>query len=135
MQIQPPFMVSYSITTKCNLKCKHCYSSSLEQAAPDELSTEEAFHLVDDLSRWGIGLLIIDGGEPLCRGDLLDIVRYASSRGIRTTVGSNGTRAAPAPVSWARREGRADRVLDAPPGANRTNAARDAAEGPGGKVT
>jgi len=91
MQIQPPFMVSYSITTKCNLKCKHCYSSSVEQAAPDEMSTEEALHLVDDLSRWGIGLLIIDGGEPLCREDLLDIVRYSSSKGIRTTIGSNGT--------------------------------------------
>jgi len=36
-------------------------------------------------------LLIIDGGEPLCREDLLDIVRYASSKGIRTTIGSNGT--------------------------------------------
>jgi len=91
MEIQPPFMVSYSITTMCNLKCKHCYSSSVEQAAPDELSTEEAFHLVDDLSSWGIGLLIIDGGEPLCREDLLDIVKYASSKGIRTTIGSNGT--------------------------------------------
>jgi radical SAM protein with 4Fe4S-binding SPASM domain len=91
MQIQPPFMVSYSITIKCNLKCKHCYSESVEQAAPDELSTKEVLHLVDDLSRWGIGLLIIDGGEPLCREDLLDIVRYASSKGIRTTIGSNGT--------------------------------------------
>jgi len=91
MQIKPPFMVSYSITTKCNLKCKHCYSSSVEQAAPDELSTEEAFGLVDDLSAWGIGLLIIDGGEPLCRDDLLDILKYASSKGIRTTIGSNGT--------------------------------------------
>jgi radical SAM protein with 4Fe4S-binding SPASM domain len=91
MQTRPPFMVSYSITTKCNLKCRHCYSDSVEQAAPDELSTEEAFHLVDDLSNWGIGLLIIDGGEPLCREDLLDIVRYASSKNIRTTIGSNGT--------------------------------------------
>jgi len=27
----------------------------------------------------------------LCREDLLDIVRYASSKGIRTTIGSNGT--------------------------------------------
>jgi radical SAM protein with 4Fe4S-binding SPASM domain len=91
MQIRPPFMVSYSITTKCNLKCKHCYSNSVEQAAPDELSTDEAFRLMDDLSRWGIGLLIIDGGEPLCRDDLLDIIKYASSKGIRTTIGSNAT--------------------------------------------
>ncbi len=91
MQIRPPFMVSYSITKKCNLKCKHCYSESVDQAAPDELSTEETFRLMDDLSKWGIGLLIIDGGEPLCREDLLDVVEYASSKGIRTTIGSNGT--------------------------------------------
>ncbi|GAH65814.1 unnamed protein product, partial [marine sediment metagenome] len=91
MQIQPPFMVSYSITTKCNLKCKHCYSESVDQPAPDELSTEEAFRLVDDLSEWGIGLLVIDGGEPLCQEDLLAVVKYASSKGIRTTIGSNGT--------------------------------------------
>ncbi len=91
MQIRPPFIVSYSITTKCNLKCKHCYSESIDQAAPDELSTEEAFRLIDDLSKWGISLLVIDGGEPLCREDMLDVVKYASSKGIRTTIGSNGT--------------------------------------------
>ena len=91
MQIRPPFMVSYSITTKCNLKCKHCYSESVDQAAPDELSTAEAFQLMDDLSKWGIGLLVIDGGEPLCREDMLDVVKYATSKGIRTTLGSNGT--------------------------------------------
>ncbi len=89
--MQPPFMVSYSITIKCNLQCKHCYSDSADQAAPDELSTAEALRLMDDLSNWGIGLLVIDGGEPLCRDDLLDIVKYASSKGIRTTLGSNGT--------------------------------------------
>lgn len=91
MKVQPPFMVSYSITQKCNLKCKHCYSESVDQPAPDELSTEGAFRVVDDLSGWGIGLLIIDGGEPLCREDLLDVVKYASNKGIRTTIGSNGT--------------------------------------------
>lgn len=36
-------------------------------------------------------LLIIDGGEPLCREDLLDILKYASSKGLRTTIGSNAT--------------------------------------------
>ena len=91
MHIQPPFIVSYSITTKCNLKCKHCYSESVDQAAPDELSTEEAFRLMDDLAKWGIRLLVIDGGEPLCREDMLDVVKYASAKGIRTTIGSNGT--------------------------------------------
>jgi MoaA/NifB/PqqE/SkfB family radical SAM enzyme len=35
--------------------------------------------------------LIIDGGEPLWREDMLDVVKYASTRGIRTTIGSGGT--------------------------------------------
>jgi len=91
MPVLPPVMVSYSITRKCNLKCKHCYSDSLDQAAPDELSTEEAFYLIDDLAEWGIGFLVIDGGEPLCRDDLLAVVKYASSKGIQTGIGSNGT--------------------------------------------
>ena len=91
MEVRPPFLVSYSVTTKCNLTCKHCYSQATEEAAPDELSTEESLKLVDDLARWGIGLLVIDGGEPLCRDDFLEIVSHAASKGIMTGVGSNGT--------------------------------------------
>lgn len=91
LAVQPPFLVSYSITRKCNLKCKHCYSDSSGEALSGELSTEEAFRLVEQLAAWGVGLLVIDGGEPLCREDLLAVVRRAASCGLRTTLGSNGT--------------------------------------------
>ena len=89
--ISPPFMVSYRITTKCNLKCKHCFAEASEERAHDELSKEEALRLIDDLAEWGIGLLLLSGGEPLCREDFLEIASYASKKGIRTGVGSNGT--------------------------------------------
>lgn len=91
MDVPPPFLVSFGITNKCNLNCKHCYSEAKSQELPDELSTTEALRLVDDLARWKIGLLVLDGGEPLCREDVLDIVAAATSRGIITGVGSNGT--------------------------------------------
>ena len=87
----PPFLVSYRITTKCNLKCKHCFAEATEERAHDELSTEEAFRLIDDLAKWGIGLLLLSGGEPLCREDFLEIANYATKKGIKTGVGSNGT--------------------------------------------
>jgi len=86
----PPFLVSYAITRKCNLKCKHCYIDATDVHDHDELSTTEAKHLLDDLATWGIGLLIFDGGEPLCREDFFEIAKHASRRGIRTVVGSNG---------------------------------------------
>jgi len=91
MSVQPPFMVSYSITTKCNLKCKHCYSESVEEPSPDELSTEEAFEVIDQIAYMGVFLLILDGGEPLKREDFLEIARHGNEKGLVTVVGSNGT--------------------------------------------
>ena len=89
-QVPPPFLVSYCITTRCNLRCKHCYSEATEVGASDELSTEESMRLVDDLVSWGISMLVFDGGEPLLRQDFLEIIAYASGKGIVTGVGSNG---------------------------------------------
>ena len=90
-EISPPYLVSYAITRKCNLKCKHCYSDALDIATPDELSTTEAKKLLDTVADWGIQLLIIDGGEPLCRDDFFEIAKYASDKRMRIVVGSNGT--------------------------------------------
>ena len=91
MSIQPPFLVSYSITTRCNLKCKHCYSESVEKPSPDELTTQEAFDVIDQLADLGAFLLILDGGEPLQRDDFLEIARRGNEKGLVTVVGSNGT--------------------------------------------
>ncbi|MEM2210365.1 MAG: radical SAM protein [Nitrososphaerales archaeon] len=89
--MMPPYLVSYAITKECNLKCKHCYSDATDKPALNELSTSEAKKLLDDIANWGIKLLIMDGGEPLCRDDFYEIVNYASNKGIRVVVGSNGT--------------------------------------------
>lgn len=87
----PPHLVSYAVTRKCNLACKHCYSDAGNEPAPDELSTEEAKVALDDIANWGVKLLIFDGGEPLCRDDFFDIAAYASSMGLRVVIGTNGT--------------------------------------------
>lgn len=87
----PPFMVSYGITSKCNLNCKHCYAQATEEALPGELSTEEAKKFIDGLADWGVKFLVLDGGEPLCRPDFLHIASHASSKCIMTGIGSNGT--------------------------------------------
>jgi len=91
MGVEAPFLVSFAITRKCNLKCKHCYSDALEDCAPDELSTGEAKRILDELAGWRVGLLIMDGGEPLTREDFLELASYASKRGLRVVAGSNGS--------------------------------------------
>ena len=91
MMTCPPFLASYAITQACNLKCKHCYNDASEHPSTDELSTEEAKKLLEELAEWGVKLLIIDGGEPLCRRDFFELAHYASMKGLRVVVGSNGT--------------------------------------------
>jgi radical SAM protein with 4Fe4S-binding SPASM domain len=91
MTVPPPFLASYAITRKCNLHCKHCYSDSTEHPDADELNTSEAKNLVDGLAQLGVRLLILDGGEPLCRNDFLEVVRHGTSKGLRVVVGTNGT--------------------------------------------
>ncbi|MEM3437733.1 MAG: radical SAM protein [Nitrososphaerales archaeon] len=89
--VAPPLSSLIFYHKKCNLKCKHRYSDAIDKPAPDELSTTEAKKLLDDIASWGIKLLIIDGGEPLCREDFYEIASYASNKGLRVVIGSNGT--------------------------------------------
>jgi len=91
MIVNPPFLVSYSITQRCNLKCKHCYSDSSDNEFKDELTTQQAKKLINEIASLGAKLLIFDGGEPLKREDFFELIAEANSVGIRTVIGSNAT--------------------------------------------
>ena len=57
----------------------------------DELTTEECHRLIDQIAEVNRGtLLVITGGEPLIRPDILDIARYAVSQGLMVVFGTNG---------------------------------------------
>jgi 12,18-didecarboxysiroheme deacetylase len=56
-----------------------------------ELSTEEAFTLMDDLAEFGVPVVLFSGGEPLMREDLLELAAYAVNKGMRAVISTNGT--------------------------------------------
>jgi radical SAM protein with 4Fe4S-binding SPASM domain len=84
-------IVVWNVTRTCNLRCVHCYSDSYAQKYPGELSTEEAKRNIDDLAHFGVPALLFSGGEPLTRPDLLELMAYASTKGLRCTLSTNGT--------------------------------------------
>ncbi|WP_082651816.1 radical SAM/SPASM domain-containing protein [Gorillibacterium timonense] len=85
-------LISWNVTKVCNLYCKHCYRSSGPDAPTDrELTTEEGKQLLSEIRKAGFRLVILSGGEPLMREDLFELIAYASSLGLRTALGSNGT--------------------------------------------
>ena len=87
-----PYVISWNLTQRCNLRCKHCYIDA-SHAMPGELSTSEALRVLDqigDVNRETI--LILTGGEPLLRPDLEVLVERAAGLGMMVVLGTNGTR-------------------------------------------
>ncbi|MDI6806504.1 MAG: radical SAM protein [Candidatus Aenigmarchaeota archaeon] len=85
-----PFLIVWQFTNKCNLKCKHCYASAMSKSMPNELTTEEAKKLVDELAECGVVAIAFSGGEPLIREDFFEVARYAKENDFYISVATNG---------------------------------------------
>ncbi|MGB2683071.1 MAG: heme d1 biosynthesis radical SAM protein NirJ [Candidatus Competibacter sp.] len=87
----PGPVVIWNLVRRCNLACKHCYSISADTDFPGELTTEEAFSVMDDLQAFRVPVLILSGGEPLLRSDIFTLARRAKAMGFYVALSSNGT--------------------------------------------
>ena len=84
-------VVVWNCTRTCNLNCKHCYSNSENKKYEGELTTLEAKKFIRDLAEFNVPVLLISGGEPLLREDLLELIDFANLHKIRSTISTNGT--------------------------------------------
>jgi 12,18-didecarboxysiroheme deacetylase len=84
-------VVVWNMTRRCNLKCIHCYSNSADIDYADELTTDEGKELITDLAAFGSPVILFSGGEPLMRRDLFELARYATEKGMRAVISTNGT--------------------------------------------
>ncbi|WP_340818809.1 12,18-didecarboxysiroheme deacetylase [Methanolobus sp. WCC4] len=84
-------VVVWNVTKRCNLRCVHCYAHSKDIEYDNELTLEEGKALIDDLADFGTPVILFSGGEPLMRKDLPELAGYATSKGIRAVISTNGT--------------------------------------------
>ena len=73
----------------CNLTCKHCYSDS-SPSSRQALAVETVRAVIADAADMGYQVLSVSGGEPFMYPGLGELLAYAKSRGLRTTVTTNG---------------------------------------------
>lgn len=84
-------VVVWNMTRRCNLKCVHCYAQALDVEGRDDISTEQAKAMIDDLAAYGAPVMLFSGGEPLVRRDLVELARHATQKGMRAVISTNGT--------------------------------------------
>ena len=83
-------IISWNTTNACNMYCDHCYRDA-GCKAEEELNTKEAKTLLEQIAKAGFKIMIFSGGEPLMRPDIVELVAYATSLGLRPVFGTNGT--------------------------------------------
>jgi MoaA/NifB/PqqE/SkfB family radical SAM enzyme len=83
-----PIFLDVKITYRCNCKCSFC--NLWKRKSLDELTLEEHKNLLDQAKELGVCLVSYEGGEPLLREDLPEILLYAKRKGMIVHLNTNG---------------------------------------------
>ena len=86
-----PRLVFWELTKGCNLRCIHCRASATELSSRNDLSTQAAHDIIDQIAEVSSPILVLSGGEPLFRSDIFQLARYATDKGLRVALATNGT--------------------------------------------
>ncbi len=88
-----PLRVYWELTRACDLACRHCRAEAIPSRHPEELTTAEGFRLLDQLAGFGPPAphVILTGGDPLKRPDLLALVEHGVSAGLPISVSPSAT--------------------------------------------
>ena len=84
-----PLYVKIKVNYGCNLKCEMCKHWRERREPP--VSMERFEEIISELAGLGCKKIHFSGGEPLLRPGLPELVKHASSLGIRVTLTTNGT--------------------------------------------
>ena len=85
-----PISISFEPTTSCNLRCPECPSGLRDFSRPTGMLKKDFFRqTIDDIYKDILYLIFYFQGEPYLNKDFLEMVKYASSKGIYTATSTN----------------------------------------------
>ncbi len=105
MAPSPLTKLFWNVTAACNFQCPICFADGGRPRA-GELTTAEARKMLASASRAGVRDIIISGGEPFCRPDILDLLEEMADLGITARIATNGTLLSDEALDRLRRETR-----------------------------
>lgn len=91
ISLRAPIRVTFLITRRCNLMCKHCYIGSSPYDKSSELTFSQVESILKKLAEAGVFVIYFTGGEPFVRPDFIEIAELASDLGFGVGISTNGT--------------------------------------------
>jgi len=80
-----PYMIDWAITNRCNLDCLHCRGMDKE-----ELDSRTILRVAEEIPSLKPRWVIVEGGEPLLRKELFEIIEIIYKSNIKIYLISNG---------------------------------------------
>lgn len=84
-----PSVAAFEITGRCALRCRHCRAAA-HLAGGDPLTTQTCKAILKGLAEYNRCIVIFTGGEPMLRGDIVELVGYARQIGHRPVMATCG---------------------------------------------
>ena len=85
--LKRPILVIYDVTKLCNQRCLMC---NIWKTQSCDMDIEELEEEIKKLSKFGVGYVFIQGGEPLIRKDIIQVVDLFLKHHIKPTIITNG---------------------------------------------
>lgn len=82
---------SFHIVKPCNMNCKFCYATFHDMRLSKQLEREQVYLILDKLKDAGLQKITFAGGEPLLYRWICDVISYAKTIGMTTSIISNGS--------------------------------------------
>ncbi|MFQ5560904.1 MAG: radical SAM protein, partial [Nitrospinota bacterium] len=82
-----PMQCSMYVTDHCNLDCRYCTEYDNSRPQPDVVEVKK---WVKHVRQLGVTRVAFVGGEPLMHPGIVEIVGYANSLGLATSLTTNG---------------------------------------------
>jgi len=84
-----PTYVQFYVTARCNLTCEQC-NIIYANADQEEATTEQCYRIAENLAKIGTSVVLLTGGEPFVRKDIVAIAEAMIENGIHTRLQTNG---------------------------------------------
>lgn len=86
-----PFIAIWETTQACDLVCKHCRACAQPKRSPSELTTDEGKGLLRRFAEAHVPLVVLTGGDPAKRPDLVELIRYGADLGLQMGLTPSAT--------------------------------------------
>ena len=106
-----PMKVTIGYTESCNLDCRVCYADCGRVPSARELPSSTWLRLLDEFFEAGVISVMIEGGEPLHRPDVLEVIAHAAPHAM-TRLRTNATLVDDAMAARLRAIGLGDAMVD-----------------------